>query len=432
MVALGGMTLAAGTASFTPATASRSDGDPASVAHARDSGAIVVDWNRALLRIVRTKGAQPATIHPTRSFAILHAAIDDAVVSITHDGTPYLLSVNAPRGARPDAAAAEAGHDTLASLYPAMKAGLDSQLAGELSVIPNGEGKRAGIKVGHDVAGAILGVRADDGSSNPPPAFVPGTKPGDYRPTPPNFAPAVFTGWSQVTPFVLRDASQFRPAAPPSLTSAAYANAINEVQSLGQDTSTTRTADETTAAKFWAAPIWNYWNEIAQNAVLEHHTDLAETARLFSDLNLTFADGVIAFYDAKYAYHLWRPITAIREAASTGNPGTTADPTWSPLATTPADPSYPGAHSVISEAGATVLTSFFGRHDRLTVTSELLPGVTRTFAGYQAAASEAGLSRIFAGLHTRLDHEAGLRLGGAVAGFVLEQQEAQDFGLAGA
>jgi hypothetical protein len=402
------------------------------VAHARDSGAIVVDWNRALLRIVRTKGAQPATIHPTRSFAILHAAIDDAVVSITHDGTPYLLSVNAPRGARPDAAAAEAGHDTLASLYPAMKAGLDSQLAGELSVIPNGEGKRAGIKVGHDVAGAILGVRADDGSSNPPPAFVPGTKPGDYRPTPPNFAPAVFTGWSQVTPFVLRDASQFRPAAPPSLTSAAYANAINEVQSLGQDTSTTRTADETTAAKFWAAPIWNYWNEIAQNAVLEHHTDLAEAARLFSDLNLTFADGVIAFYDAKYAYHLWRPITAIREAASTGNPGTTADPTWSPLATTPADPSYPGAHSVISEAGATVLTSFFGRHDRLTVTSELLPGVTRTFAGYQAAASEAGLSRIFAGLHTRLDHEAGLRLGGAVAGFVLEQQEAQDFGLAGA
>src|SRR4029077_3979880 len=82
--------------------------------HARFSGAVVIDWNRELLSIVRTKGAQPATIHPTRSVAILHAAIYDAVVSITGHAPTYLFRVRSPKDARPDAAAAQAGHDTLA------------------------------------------------------------------------------------------------------------------------------------------------------------------------------------------------------------------------------------------------------------------------------------------------------------------------------
>jgi hypothetical protein len=425
---LAGMTMVLAVAPNAAASTSTADRASASFGHAPDSGAVVVDWNRALLRIVRTKGAQPATIHPTRSFAILHAAIDDAVVSITGEGSPYLLSVDAPKNARPDAAAAQAGHDTLTTLYPAMKATLDQQLADELAAIPDGGAKTNGARVGHLVAQAILGIRADDGANTTPPPFTPGTAPGEYRPTPPGFAAAVFTNWADVTPFVLRDESQFRPAAPPSVSSAAYAEAINEVKSVGRDTSTTRTADETTQAKFWAAPIWNYWNEITQNAVLAHHSNLVDTARLFADLNLSFADGVIAFYDGKYTYHLWRPVTAIREAGTT-NPLITADPTWNSLANTPADPSYPGAHSVISEAGATVLSSFFGNDDQVSVTSELLPGVTRSFGSYQAVATEAGLSRIFAGVHTRIDHNAGLTLGRQVAEFVLEQQESPGFGL---
>src|SRR6266700_328331 len=383
------------------------------------SGAIVIAWNKELLHIVKTPGAQPATVHPTRSFAILHAAIYDAVVSITRDAPPYLFSVKAHGSARADAAAAQAGHDTLVALYPTMKAALDQQLADELAVIPEGAGKRQGIQVGQAVAAQLVAIRTNDGSAVTAPPFVPGNQPGNYRPTPPNFPAPVFTNWGNVTPFVLNNGPQFRPAPPPALTSQAYADALNEVKSLGQNTSTTRTPDQTVIAKFWAGPIWNTWNEIAENAALAHHTNLVTTARLFAALNLSFADSAIAFYDAKYHYQLWRPITAIRLADTDGNPATVGDPNWTPLAVTAADPSYPGAHSTISATGATVLSAFFGNQDQISVTSDVLPGVVRTFASYNDVATEAGLSRIFAGQHTRIDHEAGLALGHAVAQFVL-------------
>jgi hypothetical protein len=123
---------------------------------ARFSGQIVIDWNRELLSILATKGAQPATIHPTRSLAILHAAIYDAVVSITSDSPAYLFKVRAPENARPDAAAAQAGHDTLTALYPTMKPALDQLLASNLANIPQSGAKQDGIRVGHDAAERML------------------------------------------------------------------------------------------------------------------------------------------------------------------------------------------------------------------------------------------------------------------------------------
>jgi hypothetical protein len=431
LTVLVGVALGIGTASAATALTSSTNSKSSPAGGA--SGAIVVAWNQELLQIVRTPGAQPATIHPTRSFAILHAAIYDSAVSITRDGNPYLFSVSAPRGARVDAAAAEAGHDALGGLYPNLNAQLaaanDQLLASELAAIPDSTAKQQGIEVGHDVAMQLLADRANDGSAATPPAFVAGDQPGDFRPVPPSFAAPVFTGWANVSPFVLETAKQFRPEPQPAVTSAAYANALNEVKSLGQNTSTTRTADETVAAKFWAGPIWNTWNEIAGNAALAHHTDLQTTARVFAVLNLTFADGVIAFYDAKYHYAIWRPVTAIRAGDSIGNPAITGDPTWTPLATTPADPSYPGAHSVISAAGAAVLSAFFGKDDQIQVTSDVMKGTVRTFDSYQAIATEAGLSRIFAGVHTRLDHVSGLELGRDVAQLVLRESRSSDFGV---
>src|SRR5438874_8149596 len=314
------------------------------------SGDIVIAWNKELLHIVQTPGAQPATVHPTRSYAILHAAIYDAVVSITRDAPAYVFSVNAPSSARPDAAAAQAGHDTLVALYPKWKAAIDQQLASELATIPNGAGKQQGIQVGQAVAARLIAIRANDGSAATPQPFVPGNQPGNYRPTPPNFPAPVFTNWGNVTPFVLNNGAQFRPAPPPALTSQAYADALNEVKSLGQNTSTTRTPDQTVIGKFWGGPIWNTWNEIAEKAALAHHTNLETTARLFAVLNLSFADSTIALYDAKYYYQLWRPVTAIRKT----------DPTWTPQAVTALDPAYPSAHGVISGDGAAVLSAFFG------------------------------------------------------------------------
>jgi membrane-associated phospholipid phosphatase len=232
----------------------------------------------------------------------------------------------------------------------------------------------------------------------------------------------VFTNWGSVTPFVLRSGQQFRPGPPPPVTSAAYAEALNEVKSLGQDSSTTRTADQTAAGKFWAsAPIWNTWNQVAQNLAVTRHASLERTATVFANLDLALADATIGLYDAKYHYLVWRPVTAIRLGDTIGNPGIVGDPNWTPLAVTAADPSFPGAHSTISQAAATVLTAFYGHPQQLAIT---LNGVTRTFASFQAAANEAGLSRIFAGQHTRLDHIAGQQLGAGVADFVLEHLSA--------
>jgi hypothetical protein len=386
---------------------------------ASGSGTIVIDWNKELLNIVQTPGAQPITVHPTRSYAILHAAIYDAVVSITRDAPAYVFSVNAPSGARPDAAAATAGHDTLVALYPKWKAALDQLLTGELATIPNGTGKQQGIQVGQTVAARLIAIRANDGSAATLQPFVPGNQPGDYQLTPPKFAAPVFTNWSNVTPFVLNNAAQFRPAPPPALTSQAYVQALNEIKSLGQNTSTTRTPEQTVIGKFWGGPIWNTWNEIAENAALAHHTNLETTARLFAVLNLSFADSAIAFYDAKYHYQLWRPVTAIRLANELGNPAIVANPTWTPLAVTALDPSYPSAHGVISGAGAVVLSAFFGNQDQIRVTSDVLPGVVRTFTSYNDVATEAGLSRIYAGQHTRIDIEVGSQFGQDVAQFVI-------------
>jgi membrane-associated phospholipid phosphatase len=411
--------VAVGVAAPALAATARS-GPRSSVADMPGSGQSAVDWNRELITILGTPGAQPATVHPTRSFAILQAAEYDAVTSITHAAPPYLFSVPAPRGARPDAAADQAAHDVLTALYPAMKTGLDQLLAGELAAIPDSQGKQQGIRVGTLVAGLLVGFRSFDGSAATPPPFVAGTQPGDYRPTPPNFPAPVFTNWGSITPFVLDNGQQFRPAPPPLITSAAYATALNQVKSLGQDSSTTRTADETTQATFWgAAPIWNVWNEIAQKLAVTRHASLEQTVTVFANLDLALADATIAMYDAKYHYLLWRPVTAIQLGNTIGNPGIVGDPNWNPLAVTAADPSYPGAHATISQAAATVLSAFYGDHQQLTVSSDGDPGVTRTFGSFQAAANEATLSRLFAGQHTMIDLVAGQKLGRQVGNFVL-------------
>jgi hypothetical protein len=404
-------------------SANASAGTPhknATTARPVESGQTVVDWNQLLLSIVNTPGAQPAGIQPTRNFAIVHAAIYDAVDAIDRTHEPYLISVRAPRDASESAAADAAARTALDGLYPAQRSTIDGQYASELAKVADGPAKDQGIRLGEQVANDLLAIRADDGSSVTAPPFVPATAPGSFRPTPPNFPPPVFTNWGQVTPFVLDSGDQFRPAPPQPLTGEAYADAINEVQLVGSATSTTRTPEQTEIGAFWTPPIQNFWNQIADEVAVAHHSDLPTTARLFAALNLSFADSAIAFYDAKYTYQLWRPVTAIRLADTDGNDDTTADPNWLPLAgNTPADPSYPGAHSTISAAGADVLAAFYGDHQSFSVTSPALPGVTRSFDSFAAAAEEAGISRIYAGVHTRLDHVAGLTLGKDVANFVL-------------
>lgn len=385
---------------------------------------VVVQWNRTLLVIVRTPGAQPATVHPTRSFAILHAAIYDAVNAIDGTHRPYLIRLSGvSRDASQEAAAAAAAHEVLVALYPGFQAALDAALQQSLAQIPDGNDKVEGIRIGQKVADGILALRSNDGSNAKPIPYVFGTAPGDYQSTPPNFpAQPQFTHWSRVTPFALERASQFRPGPPPALSSDTYGDAFNQIKSLGIVNSTTATADEALTGRFWNGAIQNYWNEITQTFSETHGLTTAQNARLFALLNLSFADDVIAFYDAKYTYNFWRPVTAIRAADTGINPETVADPNWIPeVGKTAPDPSYPGAHAVISASGAEVLISFFERgHAEFSVTSEVLPGVERSFTSISAAAEEATLSRIFGGQHFRFDLTTGQRLGRDVADFVLD------------
>jgi len=384
----------------------------------------VVGWNRILLTIVRTPGAQPATIHPTRSFAIMHAAIYDAVNSIQSTYRSYMVPLSGiSPSASKDAAAAAAAHEVLVNLYPKFQPMLDGQFQLWLAQISDGGDKTAGISIGQTVADLILAFRSNDGSNAPPPIYIFGNAPGDYQSTPPNFPKQPqFFGWPHVTPFTLNSANQFRPGPPPALTSDTYTAVFNEIKAVGIANSTAATVDQALTGRFWNGAIQNYWNEIAQTAAVKEHLNTAHSARLFALLNLTLADGAIAFYDAKYTYNFWRPVTAIRAADIDNNADTLADANWLPEVTNTApDPSYPGAHAVISTAGAVVLEFFFHRDQfDLTVTSEVLPGVERSFNSFSAAADEASLSRVFAGVHFRSDEATGQVLGGTIAQFVVD------------
>jgi hypothetical protein len=396
-------------------------GAPISTAQSTDP---VIQWNRSLLAIVRTPVAQPATIHPTRSFAILHAAIYDAVNAIDQTHESYAVRFSGvSRQASQAAAADAAGHDVLVALYPQLASTLDATLRQSLTLVPDGVAKIEGTRIGQAVAQAILSLRSNDGANQVPVPYVFGTAPGDYQSTPPNFPKQPqFTHWRNVTPFALKRADQFRPGRPPALTSDRYADDVSEVQSLGVGGGTTATPDEALTGRFWNGAVQNYWNEIAQTAALDRHLTIAQEARLFALLNLSVADGVIAFYDAKYTYNRWRPVTAIRAAGTDDNSETTPDANWLPeVGNTTADPAYPGAHAVISAAAAAVLTAVLHRdHLDFAVTSEVLPGVERSFASLSAAADEATQSRIFAGVHFRNDLTSGRRLGRDVADFVMD------------
>ena len=393
---------------------------PAGIADAAGSGQTVAQWNRTLITILGTQGAQPGSVHPTRSFAMLHAAQYNAVVSITHAGRPFHSAVPAADDARPDAAADQAAHDVLVALYPSMRPGLDNQLATQLADLPAGAPTQDGVAVGAAAAAAMLAQRGADGAATSPAPFVPGSAPGDYRPTPPKFGPPMYTGWGAVSPFVLDNAGQFRPPPPPPVSTAQYATALAEVKSIGQDTSTTRTPDQTVAGKFWsAAPIWNTWNQVVQKLTDGQHASLAQASSVFAAMDLALADTTIALYDAKYQDNVWRPVTAIQHGLPGTNPPLAADPTWNPLTPTAADPSYPGAHSALSAAAATVLTAFYGTGQPVDIATAADPGVTRGFPDLASAADEAGLSRIWAGQHTRLDHEVGQQLGRRAATQVL-------------
>jgi hypothetical protein len=385
------------------------------------SADVVIQWNQAVLAAVRND--KPSLGFLTRDLGIVHTAIYDAVNAIDHTSSVFHVQASAPADASPVAAADAAGLATASALFPTDTASFQLTYQAVLAGIPAGQGETDGLAVGNFVAQQTLASRANDGA-NAVVNYVPGTAPGDWRPTLPAFAPAQTPQWPAVTPFALNSGSQFRPAAPPALTSAAYTAAFNETKDFGRIDSTIRTPQETEAAKFWegkagTAQVAGYWNEIAQNAALSQGNTLDQNARLFAELNVGLADAVIAHFDAKYTFNRWRPITAVQLAGQTGNPDTVADPNWLPLNNTPPNPSYVSGHGVVSGAASAFLANFFGTDNiNFNLTSDDLKGVTHSFTSFSSAAAEAENSVVWGGIHFRFDVTTGDTIGKEVAGFV--------------
>ena len=382
---------------------------------------MVLQWNDVLLDAVRVDKTAPPKA--SRAMAIVHTAIFDTVNSIDREYTPYLTMVDVHPRASKEAAVASAAYETLVALFPAQKETFDAKRVSSLAEITDGRAETDGINAGKSVASAILARRATDGSSTVV-SYTPGTDPGNWQPTPPALANPSLPQWPDVQPWAMTVGTQFRPSAPPALNSSKYAADFNQVKEIGSATSTTRTADQTAIAQFWAngpgtSTPPGHWNVIAQTVAETKHNSLEENARLFAMLNLALADAAIVSWDAKYEFDLWRPVTAIRQADTDSNAKTAADASWTPLLVTPPFPTYTSGHSTFSGAGAAILRAFFGT-DRVSfdLPSETSGVANRSFTSFSQAAAESGISRIYAGIHFGFDNTAGLESGKRLGNFV--------------
>ncbi len=370
----------------------------------------VLEWNLIVSNAAVAAGQN--SVVQTRTFAMVQAAVHDALNAIDGRYELYVRAPILPIGGSPEVAVATAAHDVLIALLPSQSGSLDAAYAAALASVAAGAAKEIGLTAGRTAASAILALRAADGAANANRPYTPGTEPGDYQLTNPN-APAVTPGWGDVAPFVLKDAAGFRPPPPYSIEHQQYAQDFAEVKLIGAALSTARNEEQTEIARFWAEPMATMWNRIARTLAQQQGLGLWESARLLAVLNFAVGDATISVYAAKYVYNFWRPITAIR-AVEDGNARTVADPEWISLLTANNHPEYPSAHSYQSGAAAEVLAARFGADTPFAIQSVSLPNVTRTFKSFSQAAAEIGESRIYGGIHFRLAVEVGLNRGAII------------------
>jgi hypothetical protein len=396
----------------------------------------VTDWNLIASTTIVVNGGQPPPVSAL-SFAMVQGAVYDAVNAIDRGYQPYLVQPNANPTDSKEAAAATAafrvlvGFPDLPGLFPAQQPTLQPQYDAYIANLPdNPPGSRAnGVAIGETTARAMLNARMNDGRVGPPPTLYP-PAPGIWRPTPPNFAndPAPWVG--NVRPFLVPSAEMLRTDGPNALTSAAYTEDFNEIKEVGSLYSITRTPDQTDAATFWQDHAHALFNRIFRTLAASQNLGIADSARLFAMENLAAADAAIGCWNDKYYWQFWRPITAIREADTDGNPDTVADPTWLPLfdpATpvchlpalfTPPFPDHPSGHACATGAFVHTLQNFFGT-DKIGFSAFSNKScTTRSFDRFSDALSEVIDARVWAGIHFRTADVQGAMLGKKVAHYL--------------
>jgi hypothetical protein len=425
-VALLAIALAAGPAEARPGHSPRAGGaKPAPV-----PATAVLDWNATAVATVR--GAMPAKfqLESDLYMAYVQASVYDAVVSIDGRYEPYhaFASPVSPRGASIPAAVAAAAYTALVYYFPPQAATLLTTYTAYLAGLPSA-GQAAGVAIGQAAANDIIAARTGDGRdaviSTPYGAGPIMAGVWVFAPLP--SLQSAQTPWlAFMRPLMLQSPSQFRVGPPPSLTSHRYTRDLNEIQAYGSATSTVRTAEQTAIAQFWNANATSQTNGMMAGVVSGHGMDAVDAARAFAIANMVDTDAGIACWDSKYHYTFWRPVTAIQHADIDGNPGTTADPAWTPLLVTPNHPEYPAAHGCVTAAESVFLTSILHTSNiQVDIKGNVGGGVpnldaTRHYATASDLRREIVNARVWAGLHFRNSANVGVWLGKAVARYALD------------
>ena len=379
---------------------------------------VVTDWNLIAITNARASTAPGAATPGGTNLYVAYAelAVYNAVVAIQGGYQPYKSTLTAPAGASPDAAVIEAAYRMLIHLLPDRFAPLTTAYAASLATIPDGPAKLDGQAVGLASANDLIALRAGDGLGVPWPYSFPSSPvPGVWILTPGTTAPA--TPWvGQMRPFTFDDPSEFMPdEPPPALTSQTWADDYNQVKALGSINSTVRTPAQTEIAHFWTEHPGAQYGALLRLLVMQENLSLLESARLMAMTYTSMADGYIGCFNAKYHFSFWRPVTAIRNGGIDGNPDTLADPTWTPLGTTPGHPEYPSAHGCVTGGLADALQAYFGTpRIQLSVFSSITNS-THHFTSIQDLQREVEYARIYAGFHYHHSMVQGFVLGHKVA-----------------
>jgi hypothetical protein len=413
------LTLAACQTSRADAGAQAGSGNRASPASLDGSNAAVVDWSQAAYDafVAEEKYANP--LRAARVLAMVHIAQHDALAAIRPAYAAHTFVAKVSDG-DPVVAAASAAYEVLAVELPGQRTQLAARLARTVESAPDRAAAERGVTLGQQAASAIRERRLKDGGDTP--VLVRqkwDDRPGAFKPVAPwdiIFAP----GWQHLQPFALQTPKQFRVAPPPTLDSAEYTKAFNEVKRLGGKASIARSAEQTAYAAFWYEFSDIGWNRIARVVASERQLGLQATARLFALLNMAISDAYVAGWDSKLHHNFWRPTTAIHSADSDGNPATARDRKWESAHVTPPIQDHPSTHSALGDAAAEVLAHVFGDGTSFSFTSTtgVPTTVTRRFASFTEAANENADSRVMAGLHFRFACRAGQALGRQIGAWV--------------
>ena len=410
--------------------------------------AVLQGWNRVLLDGIGKAALSPALA--SRALAMFNTACFDCINAArgsTFSGYALNASPDTWRGADLSTALNQVAASVLSEVFSgtSQASAIAAIIASALPPSPLSAAGELGQALGRQAGALYLALRADDrnhlgtaGYVAPTPEQAASTPAGVYVATAPGFPkPPSLPDWGTATPWINGSLQVSRPGSlppgasqaiplAPTLDSEAYARDYAEVKLKGSASSTSRTAEETEIALFWAnGPKTEtppgHWQEIATTIAQQKGLSLLETSRLYAAVGMALADAAISAWAVKYDGPIWRPITAIQQGDRDGNPLTAGDPGWTSFIATPAFPTFPSGHSTFSAAAATAADALVGAVDPFKVMGGDNRDIERSYTSLWQAAAESGRSRIVGGLHFNFDNITGLAMGQAIGTQAVDQ-----------